>query len=171
MKTNRRQRFTIVHQIGLCLIALTASGCRDATSPDDILPGLSIRTGSETIHFVTFGGANRITVPVTVTNNSNKTLNLAYCGEVLERLSLRGWTLVYAPICLAVVQTLPPIPVGTSLTFDFHAHDASGPEPRFSFSDSPNVYRVNLLLYVVEDGRVQTLPVDARVTNPFYVAP
>ena len=171
MKTNRRQSFTMVHQIGLCLIALTAWGCRDATSPNDILPGLSIRTGAETIHFVNFGGANRITVPVTVTNNSNKALNLAYCGEVLERLSLRGWTSVYAPICLASVQTLPPIPVGTSLSFDFHAQDGSGPEPSFRFSDSPNVYRVNLLLFVVEDGRAQPLPVDARVTNSFYVEP
>lgn len=171
MRTRLRQSSTVVQRIGLCLIALAASGCRDAISPDDILSGLSIRTGAETIHFVPFGGANRITVPITVTNHSSKTLNLAYCGEVLERLGLSGWTSVYAPFCIQSVQTLPPIPVGTSLTFNFHAADGSGPEPSFRFSDSPNVYRVNLLLYVVENGRAEPLPVAARVTNSFYVEP
>lgn len=174
METKRRQSATILRKIriglGTCA-ALAIASCNDATAPGDILSGLSIRTGAETIHFVPFGGANRITVPVTVTNHSNKTLNLAYCGEVLERLDLGGWTLVYAPFCLANVQTLPPIPVGTSLTFDFHAADGSGPEPNFRFTDSPNVYRVNLSLYVVEDGQAELLPVAARVTNSFYVEP
>jgi hypothetical protein len=174
MKTKRRQRSTFFRKIGIGLrtcAALAIASCDDATAPGDILPGLAIRTGAETIHYVPIGGANRITVPVTVTNHSSKTLNLAYCGEALERLGLRGWTLVYAPVCLANVQTLPPIPVGTSLTFDFYAYDASGPDPSFRFSDSPNVYRVSLSLYVVEDGRVQPLPIAARVTNSFYVEP
>lgn len=174
MKTKRGQSSKILRRIGIGLgacAALAIAGCDEATGPSDILPGLSIRTAAKTIHFVPFGGANRITVPVTVTNHSNKTLDLAYCGEALERLVLRGWTLVYAPFCVQSAQTLPPIPVGTSLTFDFHAADASGPDPNFRFSDSPNVYRVRLSLYVVENGRAEPLPVAARVTNSFSVEP
>jgi hypothetical protein len=154
------------------LITLAIAGCQDVTSPDDILPGLSIRTDAETIHFEQFSGANRITVPITVTNNSDVTLNLGYCGEVLERFTIRGWVMAYAPVCMAAsVQPLPPIPPGTSLALTVHAYDASGPEPRFRFTDSPNIYRVNLALWMVVAGTFHPLPTEARVTNPFYVEP
>jgi hypothetical protein len=174
MRTKRRQISTVVRRIAVGLsasAALAVTGCQDPTSPGDFLPGLSIRTDAETIHFVPFGGANRITVPITVTNNSDKTLNLAYCGEALERFTVAGWVMVYMPICLANLQTLPPIPVGTSLSFNFNAYDASGPDPGFRFTDSPNAYRVTLSLWVVENGTAQPLPRDARATNPFYVEP
>ncbi len=174
MRTTRGQSSTIVQQLGFCFIAVAAlgiSGCRDATSPADILPGLSIRTGAETIHFVPSGVGNQITVPITLTNNPNKTLSLAYCSESLERFSLRGWAMVYAPICLANLQTLPPIPVGTSLTFDFYAYDGSGQYTGFRFTDSPNVYRVRLGLWIVDILRSEPLPGDASVTNPFTVEP
>ena len=153
------------------LITLTIAGCRDVTSPDNILPGLSVRTDAETIHFEQFGSANGITVPITVTNNSDLAVSLAYCGEVLERFTIRGWEMVYAPICLASIQPLPPIPPGTSLALTVRAYDASGPDPRFRFTDSPNVYRVNLSLWMIVAGTVQPLPTEARVTNPFYVEP
>ena len=175
MRTKHGQSSTVVRQIGIGLIAcatLAISGCQDSTSPGDFLPGLSIRTGAETIHFASFGGGNRITVPITVTNNSDKTLNLAYCSESLERFSLRGWTMVYSPVCLqANVQTLPPIPVGTSLTFDFYAYDNPQQYPGFRFTDSPNVYRVRLGLWIVDNGTSQPLPGDASVTNSFRVEP
>src|SRR5687767_6618885 len=152
MKTKRRQSSTVVRRMGVGLsvcAALAITGCQDPTSPGDFLPGLSIRTDAETIHFVPSGGANRITVPITVTNNSDKTLNLGYCTESLEQFSLRGWARVYAPICLAVAMMLPPIPAGTSLTFDFHAYDTPRQYPGFRFTDSPNVYRVSLGLWIV----------------------
>jgi hypothetical protein len=174
MRTKRRQSSTVVRRIGVGLVAcavLAITACQDATSPGDFLPGLSIRTDAETIHFVPFGGANLITVAITVTNHSDKTLNLAYCGEVLERFTVQGWVMVYAPVCIASLQTLPPIPVGTSLAFTVHAYDGSGQNPGFRFTDSPNVYRVTLSLWMVEDGRAEPLPRDARATNPFYVEP
>ena len=176
MMTRHGQSSTAVRRIGIGLIAWTALailGCQDSTGPDDFLPGLSIRTDADTIHFVPFGagGANLITVPITVTNNSVKTLDLAYCGEVLERFTLRGWVMVYAPICIANYQPLPPIPAGTSLALIVHAFDASGPDPGFRFTDSPNVYRVALSLWIVEDGMARPLPRDARATNPFSVEP
>jgi hypothetical protein len=174
MMTKRGQSSTVLRRLGIGLtacVALAITGCQDATSPGDILPGLSIRTDAETVHFVPFGGANRITVPITVTNNSNKALDLAYCGERLERFVLRGWVMVYAPICLADLQTLPPIPVGTSLTFNFNAYDDSGTYTGFRFTDSPNVYRVRLTLWMVENGTAQPLPREASVTNSFRVEP
>lgn len=173
MRTKLRQISTVVRRIGIGLIACTAlaiTGCQDSMGPGDFLPGLTIRTDAETIHFVPWGGLNRIAVPITLTNNSDKTLNLAFCGETLERFSIREWTMVYAPVCVANLQTLPPIPVGTSLTFDFHAHDGNQ-APAFRFTDSPNVYRVRLALWVVDNGVSQPLPRDASVTNSFRVEP
>ena len=174
MMTRRGQSSRVFRQIAIGLgtcAALASTGCQDATGPGDSLPGLSIRTDAETIHFVPFGRANRITVPITVTNNSEKTVSLAYCGEVLERFTVRGWVMAYAPFCLANIQTLPPIPVGTSLAFTVYAYDGSGHDQGFRFTDSPNVYRVTLSLWVIEDGTTQPLPRDARATNPFYVEP
>jgi len=174
MRTIPCQSATVVRQIAIGLIACAAlaiQGCQEATSPGDILPGLTIRTGAETIHFVPSGSGNRITVPITLTNNSDKTLSLAYCSESLERFSVRGWGMVYAPICLANLQTLPPIPVGTSLTFNFYAYDTPQQYPGFRFTDSPNFYRVRLGLWVVDNGMSQPLPRDASVTNPFNVEP
>jgi hypothetical protein len=172
MKTKRGQSFPVCRQLTLGLIAsaaLTFSGCQDATGPGDFLPGLSIRTSAETIHFVPFGSANRITVPITVTNNSNKALDLVYCSELLERFSVNGWETVYFPFC--TLQTLPPIPVGTSLTFNFHASDTPQQYSGFRFTDSPNVYRVSLGLWIVENGTSHPLPRAASVTNSFRVEP
>jgi hypothetical protein len=149
---------------------LTLGACHDATGPSDVLPGLTIRT-PETVHF-TFnspGDRNEIIVPVTITNGSGKTLNLGYCSEELERISVPGWKSVYSPICLAVVRTLPPIPAGTSLTFNFYASDTPPQYEGFRFTDSPNVYRVRVALWIVEGGASQPLPRDASVTNPFKV--
>ncbi|HMF86635.1 MAG TPA: hypothetical protein VK575_01055 [Gemmatimonadaceae bacterium] len=174
MRTRLRQRSTIVRQLGSCVIALAAfgiSGCRDAISPGDILPGLSIRTGAETIHFVSAGFANQITVPITVTNNSDKTLSLAFCSESLERFSFRGWERVFSPVCIAAVQTLPPIPAGTSYTFNWSAYDTPPGYSGFRFTDSQNVYRVHLGLWIVDDLGGEQLPREASVTNAFKVEP
>ena len=148
----------------------TLGACHDATGPSSVLPGLSIRA-PETVHF-TFnapGNRNEIVVPVTITNGSDKTLNLGYCSEELERISLPDWKTVYSPICLAVVRLLPPIPAGTSLDFNFYASDTPSQYEGFRFTDSPNVYRVKLLLWIVENGASQLLPRHASVTNPFKV--
>ena len=174
MRTKHGQSSTVVRQIGIGLIACAAlaiTACQEATSPGDVLPGLSIRTDAETIHFAPSGGQNLIMVPITLTNNSDKTLNLGYCSESLERFTLRGWGMVYAPVCLAVVKTLPPIPAGTSLAFNFFAYDAPQQSPGFRFTDSPNIYRVRLALWIVDNGTSQPLPGDASVSNSFYVEP
>lgn len=174
MRTRLRQRSTIVRQLGSCVIALAAfgiSGCRDAISPGDILPGLSIRTGAETIHFVSAGFANQITVPITVTNNSDKTLSLGFCSESLERFSFRGWESVFSPVCVGILQTLPPIPAGTSHTFNWSAYDTPPDRSGFRFADSPNVYRVRLGLWIVNDLGGEQLPREASVTNSFKVEP
>jgi hypothetical protein len=151
--------------------AIAITGCKDATGPDDFLPGLSIQTGAETIHFVSTGFANGITVPITVTNNSDKTLSLAFCSETLERLSVRGWESVFSPVCVAVLQALPPIPAGTSHTFNWTAYDTPPGYSGFRFTDSPNVYRVRLGLWIVDGLGGQPLPREASVTNAFNVEP
>jgi hypothetical protein len=134
------------------------------------LPGLTIRA-PETVHFTFNSPADRneIVVPVTITNGSDKTLNLGFCSEELERISLPGWETVYAPICLAVVHALPPIPAGTSLDFNFYASDTPPEYGGFRFTESPNVYRVRLALWIVEGGASQPLPREASVTNAFKV--
>jgi hypothetical protein len=149
---------------------LTLGACQDATGPSHVLPGLTIRA-PETVHFTFNSPADRneIVVPVTITNGSEKTLNLGYCSEELERISLPGWKTVYLPICLAVVRMLPPIPGGTSLDFNFYASDTPSQYEGFRFTDSPNVYRVRLGLWIVDGGASQPLPPEARVTNAFKV--
>ncbi|HEY3115062.1 MAG TPA: hypothetical protein VGJ62_15385 [Gemmatimonadaceae bacterium] len=149
---------------------LALAACQEATGPGDFLPGLTIST-PETIHFTSNlpGGSNQIVVPVTITNGSDKTLNLAYCGEQLERISIVGWRTVYSPVCLATVHSLPPITAGTSLTFSFYASDTPPRYEGFHFTDSPNVYRVRLALWIVDSGASQPLPREASVTNPFKV--
>ena len=174
MRKKHGQSSTAGRRIGIGFMvcaALGLQGCQDSTGPRDSLPGLSIRTGAETIHFVPSGGANHITVPITLTNNSNKALNLSWCSESLERFSLRGWAMVYSPVCLANLQTLPEIPVGASLTFDFHAWDTPQQYPGYRFTDSPNFYRVRLGLWIVDILRSEPVPADASVTNAFAVEP
>jgi hypothetical protein len=156
--------------VSVCCFAFTIVACHDATGPSDFLPGLTIRA-PETVHFTFNSPADRneIVVPVTITNGSDKTLNLGYCSEELERISIPAWETVYSPICLAVVHTLPPIPAGTSLDFNFYASDTPPQYEGFRFTDSPNVYRVRLGLWIVEGGASQPLPPEARVTNAFKV--
>ena len=154
----------------VAFFTLALGACEDATGPSDYLPGLTIRA-PETVHY-TFnsrGNRNEIVVPVTITNGSDKTLNLAYCTEELERISIPGWTTVYSPVCIGVAQTLPPIPAGTSLDFNFYASDTPPEYDGFRFTDSPNVYRVRLGLWIVDGGASQPLPAEARVTNAFKV--
>jgi hypothetical protein len=155
---------------GVCCLAFTIVACHDATGPSDFLPGLTIRA-PETVHF-TFnspGNRNEIIVPVTITNGSDKALDLAYCSVELERISIPGWKTVYSPVCIGVAQTLPPIPAGTSLDFNFYASDTPPQYEGFRFTDSPNVYRVRLGLWIVDGGASQPLPPEARVTNAFKV--
>jgi hypothetical protein len=175
MRTRLRQSFTIVRQFGICFIASAAfgiSGCRDSTGPDDTLPGLTIRTDVETIHFEPSGSRNSITVPITLTNNSDKTLSLGFCSESLEQFRGLGWTTVFAPVCSAAnVHVLPPIPPGTSLTFSFTAFDTQPPNPGFRFTDSSNVYRVRLGLWIMDGQEGEPVPPGADVTNPFNVEP
>jgi hypothetical protein len=175
MKTKRRQSSRLFRHIGVGMTACAAlanTGCQDPTSPGDFLPGLSIRTDAETIHFVPSGERNQITVPITITNNSDKTLSLSYCSESLERFSVRGWATVFSPICLlADLHTLPPIPVGTSLTFNFSAWDTPPQYPGFRFTDSQNVYRVRVGLWIVDTIGGQPVPRGSNITNPFNVEP
>ena len=153
------------------LVAITVVGCRGTTTPDDLLPGLSIRTETR-IRFVPTGGTNTITVPVTVRNNSAKTVTLGWCAEELERLSVSGWKTVYHPVCLAgQLRFLPDIPAGTSANFDFHANDTPLPYPGFRFAESPRIYRVSIGLWVLDDGTSRPLPRDVSVTNAFEVTP
>jgi hypothetical protein len=174
MKTKPRQSATVFRQIGIGLTACAAlaiTGCKDATGPD-ILPGLSIQTGAETIHFVPSGERNAITVPITITNNSAKTLSLSYCSESLERFSVGGWATVFLPICLAAnLHALPPIPAGTSLTFNFSAWDTPPQYPGFRFTDSQNVYRVRVGLWIVDTPEGKPVPQGSNITNSFNVEP
>jgi hypothetical protein len=175
MRTKRRQSSRLFRQIGVGLTAVAAlaiTGCQDATGPDDILPGLSVQTGAETIHFVPSGERNSITVPITITNNSDKTLSLSYCSESLERFSPRGWATVFLPVCtLANLHTLPPIPAGTSLTFNFSAWDTPPQYPGFRFTDPQNLYRVRVGLWIVDTLGGEPVPRGSNITNPFNVEP
>jgi hypothetical protein len=153
----------------IACFAFTVVACQNATGPSDFLPGLTIRA-PETVHFTSNapGASNQIVVPVTITNASDRTLDFAYCGGQLERITIPVWREVFSPVCLQV-HTLPPIPGGTSLDFNFYASDTPPGDEGFRFTDSPNVYRVRVALWIVESGASQPLPREASVTNPFKV--
>jgi len=147
--------------------------CHDSTGPGNAL-GLSVRTLAPTIHFTRQvpGSYNQIVVPLRITNASDKTLNLAYCSESLERFNLLGWQFVWGPVCLAQdIRTLPAIAPGSTLDYSVTVYDTAPQYEGFRFTDPANVYRVRLLFWVVDNGSSQPVSPDAGLSNPFEVVP
>jgi len=158
-----------MHVSGFALVMAAVMACRDSTAP--AVPGVSI-SAPKTIHFTSQpSGYHYIAVPVTITNATGKQLNLGYCSESLERFSLVRWEFVWGPICLAMVQTLPPIEPGASLTITVRAEDTTPGYPGFRFTDQANIYRVKLGLFIIEGTGGRPVPADASVSNPFEVVP
>jgi hypothetical protein len=158
-----------MHVSAFALVTAAVMACRDSTAP--AVPGLSINA-PKTIHFTSQpSGYHYITVPVTITNATDKQLHLGYCSESLERFTLPNWRFVWGPICLAMVIVLPPIEPGASLTITVNAEDTAPGYPGFRFTDTENIYRVKLGLFFIDEGTTRPVPDDQNASNPFRVVP
>lgn len=157
-----------------CVFALFAIGlgaCSDSTAPGE-LPGLTI-TAPTTIHFTKqAGGYRQIAVPVTITNGTSGRLEVMNCSESVERFTLASWQLVWAPVCLAIIDLgSSPIEPGTTRTVTLTVADTPSQYDGFRFTDAEKVYRARFSLVLVDGNRGTNLPVAVSVSNPFQVVP
>lgn len=174
LSPNAREVRSMRSAVRVCLFPLLAVGlaaCSDSTAPVE-LPGLSI-TAPTTVHFTEqAGGYRQINVPVRITNGTSGTLDVMSCSESVERFTLASWQLVWAPVCLAIIDLgSSPIEPGTTRTMTLTVADTPSQYEGFRFTDAEKVYRARFTLVLVDGGRGTTLPVEVSVSNPFQVVP
>ena len=161
-------------------IALRCSSVETATPPQ-----ISTIQTDQQVYAVTLDSALNalvLTIPLSYTNPTNKTVYFAKCGHqppapVLQKYENEEWTNALGKVCRLILT--PPVEVEPGETYVQTVSLASSlrpnTEPRFSVKEIPGTYRLIYRIYETWEpygegpGLGKLLPIEARVSNEFEV--
>lgn len=154
------------HAIGFALI-VTFLACSDAIAPTPASPLVSVRTNVNQVPLERFDPDwYRITLPVTISNTSDKTIYYnSYCLFRFDRAVNGAWRPSLGQHCADVQRALTAIQSGQSVSLDLVA---AGTESDYGEVPKPGTYRAHVFLFEDIAGAA-ALPDDAGYSRPFNV--
>ena len=170
----------------LFLVWSLFSGCSSVDPVDD--PVLFQTPPIQTDHQVYTVALNStlnslvLTIPVSYTNPTDKTVYFVKCGHqppapVLQKQEGEDWTNALGKVCRLILT--PPVEVKPGETYTqtifFESSLRSNTYPRFSVEEIPGTYRLVYRIYETwapfrdEPGLGKLFPLEARISNEFQI--